>query len=112
MNFVKKLVLTLLVLFFLTSLTKNLTEYRKNLTFYRGSKQQYEAEKKRNISLKTQALKKSDPNEIEKTIRNKLNLAKPNEITIMIQDPTPTPFPAVTPQLPHYQQWYAVFFKN
>lgn len=111
MNLLKKVVLTLLVIFFLTSLTRNLTEYRKNLTFYRSFKKQYEEEKKRNISLKTQALKKSDPNEIEKTIRNKLNLARPNEITIMIQDPTPTPKLIITPQLPPYQQWYAVFFK-
>lgn len=111
MNLLKKIVLTLLVIFFLTSLTKNLTEYRKNLTFYQSFKKQYEAEKKKNISLKTRALKKSDPNEIEKTIRNKLNLAKPNEITIMIEDPTPTQVPRVTPYLPSYQQWYEVFFK-
>lgn len=101
-----------LVVFFLISLTRNLTEYRKNLAFYSGFKQKYEEEKKRNTSLKTQALKKSDPNEIEKTIRNKLNLAKPNEITIMIQDPTPTPIPTITPDIPPYKQWYTVFFKN
>lgn len=101
-----------LVIFFLISLTRNLSEYRKNLSFYQNFKQKYEDEKKRNTSLKTQALKKSDPNEIEKTIRNKLNLAKPNEITLMIQNPTPTPTPIVTPILPVYQQWIDVFFKN
>ena len=88
---------------------KKLPEATKHL---REAIEQYEEEKKRNISLKTQALKKSDPNEIEKTIRNKLNLAKLNEITIMIEDPTPTPKPIVTPVLPTYQQWYELFFKN
>ena len=100
------------MIFFLSSLTTNLNEYRKNLSFYEGFKKEYQAEKTKNISLKTQALKKSDPNEIEKTIRNKLNLAKPNEITIMLQDPTPTPIPTVTPEIPVYQQWMNVFFKN
>ncbi len=112
MSLLKKIVLTLLVVFFLSSLTTNLNEYRKNLSFYRNFKKEYEAEKSKNTALKTQALKKSDPNEIEKTIRNKLNLAKPNEITVMLQDPSPTPVPTVTPQIPVYQAWFNVFFKN
>ncbi len=101
-----------LAAFFLISLTRNLSEYRKNLDFYRSFKNEYEDEKKRNTTLKTQALKKSDPNEIEKIIRNKLNLSRPNEITIMLKDPTPTPEPVVTPDILPYQQWFAVFFKN
>ncbi len=112
MNLLKRGIMLFLVIFFLISLTRNLTEYRKNLTFYSNFKQKYEDEKKRNTTLKTQALKKSDPNEIEKTIRNKLNLAKPNEITVMIPEATPTPIPVVTPKLPPYQQWIDVFFRN
>lgn len=112
MNFFKKILFTFLAIFFLSSLTKNLIEYRKNLSFYENYKKEYEAEKKQNIALKTQALKKSDPNEVEKIIRNKLNLAKPNEITIMLPDPTPSPLPSPTIIVPVYQQWAEVFFKN
>ena len=101
-----------MAIFFLTSLTRNLIEYRKNLTFYQNYKKSYEAEKKRNIALRTQALKKSDPNEIEKTIRNKLNLAKPNEITVMLPDPTPTLVPSPTIQMKIYEEWLHVLFKN
>lgn len=62
--------------------------------------------------LKTQILKEKDPNEIEKTIRNKLNLSQPNEVIIMVPSPTPTPTIAITPTIPVYKEWAQAFFKN
>lgn len=91
--------------FLLFSLVKNLIDYRGKLSFYNSFKKEYEAEKKKNISLNTQYLLENDPAEIEKTIRNKLNLVKPGETEIIIPQPTPTVFvPTPTPE-PNWHQW-------
>lgn len=110
MKILRKIVFFLLALFFLSSLSKNLLDYRKKIAFYEDFKKDYEKEKKRNIELKTQVLKKSDPSEIEKTIRNKLNLLKPDEVAIILKQPTPTPLVITPTPLPNYLQWWKVFF--
>lgn len=112
MQIIKKIFFVLIVVFLFSSLTKNLFDYLKNLQFYKNFKENYQKENKKNISLKTQILKKSDQSEIEKTIRNKLNLLKPGEIAIIIPPPTATPTPVVTPYIPVYKQWWQVFFNN
>jgi cell division protein FtsB len=100
------------LLFFFSLLTKSFFEYEKNVSFYESYKKDYEREKKANTQLKTEVLKKNDPNEIEKTIRNKLNLLKEGEIAVIIPSPTPAPStPSITPP-PPYKQWLALFFKN
>ncbi len=86
-------------------------DYQKKLAFYQGYREDYEKEKKRNISYKTELLKKSDPYEIEKTIRNKLNLLKPDEIAIIMKQPTPTPVIISPTPLPNYLQWWQIFVK-
>ncbi|NTU47164.1 hypothetical protein HGA88_06065 [Candidatus Roizmanbacteria bacterium] len=112
MNRVKKIILISLLFFFLSSFTKSFIEYRKNVTFYEGYKKEYEQEKKRNDELKTEILKKNDPHQIEKTIRNKLNLLKENEVTVLVPNPTLSP-PQPTPTTaPVYHQWITTFFKN
>ncbi|OGK15263.1 hypothetical protein A2774_02445 [Candidatus Roizmanbacteria bacterium RIFCSPHIGHO2_01_FULL_39_12c] len=110
MKLVRRIVLLLLTLFFFSALTKSLFDYRKNLSFYQQYFEEYEREKKKNIELKTQLLKKSDPNELEKTIRNKLNLLKPGEVAIILKQPTPTPVIITPTPLPNYLQWWQVFF--
>lgn len=99
-----------LFVFLFFSLTKNVFDYRKNLRFYQNIKEDYEKEKKTNITLKTQILKNKDPQELEKTIRNELNLLKDGEMTIIV--PTPTPVPrAITPTPPPvYKQWFNLLF--
>ncbi|MEO6509310.1 MAG: septum formation initiator family protein [Patescibacteria group bacterium] len=108
---VKKILITLILVFLFSSLIKNISEYRKNLSFYATYKKNYEDEKNRNNKLKMQSIKENDPAELEKTIRNKLNLKKPNEVAIIV--PTLTPFPMTpTPSpMPIYQQWVKVFTK-
>lgn len=102
--------LYVLFVFLLFSLIKNLFDYQKNLRFYEGMKQDLREEKKTNITLKTQILRNRDPQELEKTIRNKLNLLKESEMTIIISTPTPAPR-AVTPTPPPvYKQWLNLLF--
>lgn len=112
MPLVKKVIFGLLVIFFLSSLSKNLLGYRKSLAFYDGYKEEFEKEKKKNNELKTMLVKTSDPYEIEKTIRNKLNLMKEKEILIILPDITPTPFAPTPTFTPVYKQWYSTFFEK
>ena len=72
----------------------------------------YFAEKKKNLELKTQFLKKNDPHEVEKNIRNKLNLSRPEEKTILIPDISPTPVPLTPTPAPVYLQWWEIFMKK
>ena len=110
MKLVRKIFVFLLLLFFFSSLTKNFLDYRNKVSFYESYLKDYEKEKKRNVELKTELLKKSDPNEIEKTIRNKLNLLKPDEVAIILKQPSPTPVVITPTPLPNYLQWWEVFF--
>ena len=108
----RKILLFTVVLFLFFSLSKNILDYRKTLSFYDSFKKDYEKEKKTNITLQTEILKNNDPNELEKTIRNKLSLLKNNEVAVIIPEPTPTPAPIKKPVLPIYQQWFKVFFRQ
>jgi len=110
MKLFRKLIFILLVLFFLFSLTKNFFNYQRSLDFYNNYKEDYEKEKKQNITLKTQIRKKSDLYEIEKVIRNKLNLFRPNEVPIIIPPTPPTPEIVSPTPAPPFQQWLSLFF--
>lgn len=106
----KRIILGFLILFFLSSLTRNFFEYRRNVEFYQGYKKNYEDIKKRNTELKTELVKNNDPYQVEKTIRDKLNLAKQNEVAVLLQEPTPTPTVISPTPIPNHIQWYNTFF--
>ncbi len=111
MKTVRNTIIVLFVLFLFSSLVRNLFDYRNKLQFYEEYKKEYEKEKQENVTLKTEVLKKTSQNELEKTIRNKLNLLRPDEVAIMLPSPTPIPYiPTPTP-LPNWMQWWKLFFK-
>ncbi len=87
-------------------------EYRNNLAFYQEYKDEYLKEKKRNGELKTEYVKTQDVYEFEKTVRNKLNLHKKNEVVLIVPEPTPTTAIFSPTPMPNYQQWIDTFFKN
>jgi len=109
MQRIKRLLLYLLILFFITSLTRSLLDYAKNQQFYQDYKNEYQKEKKRNTELKTQLVKTQDINEFEKIVRDKLNLHQPNEYVLVIPNPTPTILTPTPTQIPNYQQWIDTF---
>ncbi len=109
MGYIKKGLFLILFLFLTLSFIKNAFEFWKNQNFYASYKIEYEEAKKTNTQLKTEKLRKSDLNEIEKTIRNKLNLMKENEIAIIIPVPSPSPTIIPTPTPLIYQQWVHLF---
>ncbi len=111
MQLIKKIIGVIFVIFLFFSLVKNIFNYTSKNQFYQDYKNDYEKENKKNIELKTEIVKKESVAEVEKTIRNKLNLLKENEVAIILPVPTltiitPTPTPA-----PNYIQWWWVFFK-
>ncbi len=105
----KKIAVIFVIVFLFYSLVKNTLDYRRNLQFYQNYRDNYLKENKTNITLKTELLKNNSLMELEKTIRNKLNLLRPNEVAIISNLPTPTPAPLTPTPLPHYQQWWSLF---
>lgn len=107
-----RVLLSLLFIFIVFTLVKNIIDYQDKIKFYNQYQQEYEAQKKKNLSLQTEILKKTDPFEVEKTIRNKLNLSKEGEIDIILPKPSPTPVIVTPTPLPNWRQWWNVFFKT
>lgn len=111
MQLFKKIIGIVFVIFLLSSLVRNIFNYTSKNQFFQDYKNDYEKENKKNIELKTEIVKKQSVSEVEKTIRNDLNMVKENEVAIILPVPTltiitPTPTPA-----PNYIQWWRVFFK-
>lgn len=104
--------LVLLSIFLFFSLTKTIFDYHNTLTFYQGYKDEYEAAHHNHIALQTKILRSSDENELEKTIRNKLNLLKQNEIAVIVPLPSLTPTVLTPTPAPPYRQWESVFLDN
>jgi cell division protein FtsB len=112
MKLIKNVVFIFLILFLFSSLLKNLFSYKSKLQFYQQFKEDFDKEKKQNIELKTEVVRKKSQEEIEKTIRNDLNLLKDNEVALILPSPTKAP-PSITPTpLPNWQQWWQLFFKK
>ncbi|MFH1826924.1 MAG: septum formation initiator family protein, partial [bacterium] len=88
---IKRIFVTIILIFLFFSLTKNIFDYRKTINFYQSFKNDYEKEKKKKIILQTNILKSQDPYEVEKIIRNKLNLLKDGEVALIIPRPTTIP---------------------
>ncbi len=111
MKLIKNIIFLFLLLFLFSSLLRNLFSYKSKLDFYQQFKQEFNKEKKRNIELKTEVVRKKSVEEIEKTIRNDLNLLKDNEVALIIPFPTKTPSVIIPTPLPHWKQWRELYFK-
>lgn len=110
MKLIKNIVFFFLLLFLFSSLLKNLFGYKSKLDFYQQFKQNFEKESKRNIELKTEVVRKKSTEEIEKTIRNNLNLLKDNEIALIIPSPPKVSISLTPTPLPNWKQWLEVYF--
>ncbi len=111
MKIVRNIIIIFFMVFLFSSLIRNLFDYRNKLQFYEDYKKEYEKEKQQNTALKTEVLKKTSQSELEKTIRNKLNLLRPDEVAVMLPSPTPTPYVLTPTPLPNWMQWLKLFFK-
>ena len=112
MKLIKNIIFVFLLIFLFSSLLRNLFGYKSKLQFYQQFKQNFDREKKRNIELKTEVVRKKSQEEIEKTIRNNLNLLKDNEVSLILPSPTKTLISITPTPLPNWRQWWELFFKN
>lgn len=108
---IKKIFFLFLIIFFFSSFVPNVFNYKNRLDFYHQIKKDYQEETKKNIELKTKIAKQKSADEVEKNVRNNLNLTKENEIIIILPSPKITPSPTPTPVLKNWQKWIEVFFK-
>ena len=112
MKLIKNIIFVFLLLFLFSSLLRNLFGYKSKLQFYQQFKKNFDKETKRNIELKTEVVRKKSIEEIEKTIRNDLNLLKDNEIALIIPAPTKAPISITPTPLPNWKQWWELYFKK
>lgn len=112
MKLIKNIVFLFLLIFLFSSLLRNLFGYKSKLQFYQQFKQNFDREKKRNIELKTEVVRKKSQEEIEKTIRNNLNLLKDNEVALIIPMPTKVPISITPTPAPNWRQWWELYFKG
>lgn len=111
MKYIQYSILFIIIFILTTSLIKNILDYHNKYAFYQDYKNNFDKEKQNNIALKTEIRKQDSTEELEKTIRNKLNLLKPNEVAIMIPTPTPNPVIIIPSPQPNWKLWFKLFFK-
>jgi len=109
MKILKNILTGLTFLFLFSLLTRNLGSYRKKLAFYQQIKNNYQQEKKKNTRFKTEILRSQGKANLEKKIRNKLDLLKENEVALIIPRITPAPTIVVPPPLANWQRWLKIF---
>lgn len=110
MKLIKNIFFIFLLIFLFSSLLRNLFGYKSKLDFYQQFKRNFDKEKKRNIELRTEVVRKKSQEEIEKTIRNNLNLLKDNEVALILPSPVKTPILITPTPLPNWRQWWEVYF--
>jgi sortase (surface protein transpeptidase) len=111
MQLIKKIIGGIFVIFLLSSLVRNIFNYTSKNQFFQDYKNDYEKENKKNIELKTEIVKKQSVSEIEKTIRNKLNLLKENEVAVILPVPTLTIITPTPTSAPIWKQWVNLYTK-
>jgi hypothetical protein len=101
----------LVVFFFLViSFVRNVFDYQRNLSFYDQTKENFTKALLKNKNLKVQKRADSSPFEIEKSLRNKQNMLRKDEIIVIVPSPSPIPTPIIRPTEAPYKQWINLFF--
>jgi cell division protein FtsB len=111
MKYIRYSILFIILFILSSSLIKNIWDYQNKYAFYQDYKNNYDKEKQNNTALKTGIRKQSSNEELEKIIRNKLNLLKPNEVVVMIPTPTPNPIILTPTPAPNWRQWINLFLR-
>ncbi len=105
----KNILLFFVLLFLSYSLAKGVFIYTDRFKIYKQLKERKQNLEKEKIELQTRLKKAKSIDFIEKTIRNKLQLAKPNETIVIMSYPTPTPTPKPKQPVPVWKQWVDLF---
>lgn len=92
------------------SLSRNIFLYKDKLAFYHDYRKEYEKTRDVNKKLKSDLKKSEDYYQVEKEVREKLNLLQPDETAIIIPKVTIPPEPTPTVVKEPYQEWIDLFF--
>lgn len=107
----RKIVFFIVLFFLVISLIRNVADYQRNISFYDQTKNNFNKSLLENKQLKVSKQAGSSPFEIEKSLRNKQNLLRENEIIVIVPSPSPFPTPIVRPSEYPYRQWMQLFFQ-
>lgn len=111
-TYIKNAAFVLIIGFLIVSLTKNIFDYKKKVSFYTNYQTELTKEKQNNQKLQSEIKKSQDYNSVEKIIRERLNVLKPDEIAVILPKRNPTPSPVIIANKPSYIQWFELVFKK
>lgn len=93
-------------------LTKNIFEYQEKVGFYKQLMNEKNTETKRSQKLNREIARNQDVEQIEKNIRQKLNLLKENEIAIILPNISITPTPQPMPTKTNPELWFELLLSK
>ncbi|EKE13803.1 MAG: hypothetical protein ACD_12C00810G0001, partial [uncultured bacterium] len=100
MRILKNTFLLFLAIFLIFPLSKNVFDYLKKIKFYDEFQKDYQKEMEKNKKLKSEIAKTKDYYTVEKNIRDKLNLLKNDEISLILPKIVPFPTPILEKKTP------------
>lgn len=93
-------------------LTQNIFDYQRKIDFYKQIMQEKDVEVKRTHSLNNELAKNKDIDQIERNIRQKLNLLKEKEIAVILPNISITPTPKPLPTKTNLQLWFELLLSK
>lgn len=93
----------------IVSLTGNIFDYQQKIKFFEQYKKELTEKEEKNKELKSELVKAKDYYQVEKKIREKLNLLKPDEVAVILPKQTPTSTLTPKQEKPPLRQWIELF---
>ena len=113
MKKVLKIILISVFLVFLGYfLTQNIFDYQQKINFYQQIMKEKSVETARTQQLNNEIAKNQDINQIERNIRQKLNLLKDKEIAVILPNISITPTPTPQPKKANPQLWFELLLSK
>lgn len=81
------------------------------MEFYEGYKTEYQKQQKQKKALESELAKANDYYVVEKNIRERLNLLKPDEIAVILPKLSLSPSPTPIIDKPPHTQWLELFMR-
>ena len=107
----RKILFVIVLLFLVISFIRIAMDYQRNISFYDQTKNNYDKALLENKELKVHKQAGSSPFEVEKSLRNRQNLLRKDEIIVIIPPPSPIPTISVLPSEYPIRQWIRLFFQ-
>lgn len=106
---IKNILFFFIAISLIFSLSKNILDFKSKQDFSSEIQSELKKAEIENAQLKSSRTKAKDPYEVEKILRNKLNLTRPGEYILILPTPELSPSPTPTPIQQPYKQWLEVF---